>query len=128
MQQIVDDLEEMTDDVFNVALLLEKSINKKMSFSQEDMDRLGPYMDLARQIMNFVASNINKHLDRDQLLIAKEIEQQIDVFRKNLKKVARKRLEAGADVKAELLYIDLVRQIEKFGDRAYSIAAALSQL
>ena len=128
MQQIVDDLEEMTDDVFNVALLLEKSINKKMSFSQEDMDRLGPYMDLARQIMNFVASNINKHLDRDQLLIAKEIEQQIDVFRKNLKKVARKRLEAGADVKAELLYIDLVRQIEKFGDRAYSIAAAFSQL
>ncbi len=128
MQQIIDDLEEMTDDVFNVALLLEKSINKKMEFSQEDMDRLGPYMDLARQIMNFVYENINTHLDKDKLLIAREIEQQIDVFRKNLKKTARKRLEAGADVKSELLYIDLVRQIEKFGDRAYSIANALSQL
>ena len=128
MQQIVDDLEEMTDDCYNVALLLQKSINKQMEFKQEDMDRLDPYLDLARQIMYFIRDNINKHLDPDQLLIAKEIETQIDVFRHNLKKVARKRLEAGANVKAELLYIDLVRQIEKFGDRAYSIAGALAQL
>ena len=128
MQQIVDDLEEMTDDCYNVALLLQKSINKQMTFTQEDMERLGPYLDLARQIMYFIRDNINKHLDPDQLLIAKEIETQIDVFRHNLKKVARKRLEAGANVKAELLYIDLVRQIEKFGDRAYSIAGALAQL
>ena len=128
MMQIVDDLEEMTDDCYNVAILLQKSINKQMEFSQEDMDRLGPYLDLARQIMNFISKNINKHLDEDQFMIAKEIETQIDVFRHNLKKVARKRLEAGANVKAELLYIDLVRQIEKFGDRAYSIAGALAQL
>lgn len=128
MQQIVDDLEEMTDDCYNVALLLQKSINKKMEFKQEDMERLGPYLDLARQIMNFISENINHHLDHDQLLIAKEIEMQIDVFRHNLKKTARKRLEAGADVKTELLYIDLVRQIEKFGDRAYSIAGSLSQI
>ncbi len=128
MMQIVDDLEEMTDECYNVAILLKKSIEKQMEFSQEDMDRLGPYLDLARQIMNFISKNINKHLDEDQFMIAKEIETQIDVFRHNLKKVARKRLEAGANVKAELLYIDLVRQIEKFGDRAYSIAGALSQL
>ena len=128
MQQIVDDLEEMTDDCYNVALLLQKSVKKKMVFAQEDMDRLDPYLDLARQIMYFIRDNINTHLDHDKLLIAKEIEGQIDVFRHNLKKVARKKLEAGADVKTELLYIDLVRQIEKFGDRAYSIAGSLSQL
>lgn len=127
MQQIVDDLEEMTDDCYNVALMLQKSIDKKMNFSQEDMDRLGPYIDLARQFMYFIRDNINKHLDQEKLLIAREIEDQIDVFRRNLKKVARKRLEAGADVKTELLYIDLVRQIEKFGDRAFSIAGALAQ-
>lgn len=127
MQQIVNDLEEMTDDCYNVAMLLKKSIEKKMTFSQEDMDRLEPYLDLARQSMYFVSSNINQHLDNDKLMIAREIETQIDVFRHNLKKVARKRLEAGANVKSELLYIDLVRQIEKFGDRAYSIANALSQ-
>lgn len=127
IQQIVDDLEEMTDDCYNVALLLKKSVEKNMSFPQDDMDRLDPYLDLARQSMVFVSSNINKHLDEGKLSIAKEIETQIDVFRHNLKKVARKRLEKGADVKSELLYIDLVRQIEKFGDRAYNIANALRE-
>ncbi len=128
MQQITDDLEEMTDDCYNVAHLLQKSIVKQMKFTQEDMDRLDPYIDLARQFMYFIRDNINKHLEQDKLVIAREIEDQIDVFRHNLKRVARKRLEAGADVKSELLYIDLVRQIEKFGDRAFSIAGALSQL
>ena len=128
MQQITDDLEEMTDDCYNVALLLQKSIVKHMKFSQEDMDRLDPYIDLARQFMYFIRDNVNKHLEQDKLIIAREIEDQIDVFRHNLKRVARKRLEAGADVKSELLYIDLVRQIEKFGDRAFSIAGALSQI
>lgn len=127
MQQIVDELEEMTDDCYNVAMLLKKSIDNKMEFDQEDMERLEPYMDLARQSMYFVSTNINQHLDQDKLLIAKEIEAQIDVFRHNLKRVARKRLEAGANVKTELLYIDIVRKIEKFGDRAYSIANSLSE-
>ena len=59
--------------------------------------------------------------------MATELEDQIDLYRKNLRKVARKRLESGADVKAELLYIDLVRQIEKIGDHAFSISEMLAQ-
>ena len=71
--------------------------------------------------------NINKHLNEDKLEMATELEDQIDLYRKNLRKVARKRLESGADVKAELLYIDLVRQIEKIGDHAFSISEMLAQ-
>jgi len=54
------------------------------------------------------------------------MEDQIDQFRKNRKKIARKRLEEGANVKAELLYIDIVRNIEKLGDHAFSISEALA--
>ncbi len=127
MLQIVDDLEDMTDDCFSVALLLKRSVEKNMTFPQEDMDRLVPYVDLANQFLVFIRENINRHLDEGKQAHAKELENQIDLFRKNLKKVARKRLENGADVKAELLYIDLVRQIEKIGDRAFSISGALAQ-
>ena len=59
--------------------------------------------------------------------MAQVLEDQIDLMRKNLKKLARKRLESGANVKAELLYIDLVRNVEKIGDRAFSISEALAQ-
>ena len=55
------------------------------------------------------------------------LEDQIDQYMKDLKKVARKRLEGGANVKAELLYMDLVKQIEKMGDHALNISNLLAQ-
>lgn len=127
MLSIISELENMTDECLNIGLLLKRSIEKNMQFETEDTDRLIPYVELVRQFLQFIHININKHLDADKLEMAKELEDQIDLFRKNLKKIARKRLENGADVKSELLYIDLVRQIEKIGDRAFGIAEALAQ-
>lgn len=127
MLHIVDELESMTDDCYSVALLLNRSVEKKMTFAQEDLDRLDPYVDLINKFVMFIKENINKHLTSEKLLEAQSIEDQIDLFRKNLKKVARKRLENGADVKSELLYIDIVRHLEKIGDRAFSISEALNQ-
>ncbi len=126
MLRIVEDLENMTDDCYTIALLLQRSIEKEMIFAEEDMERLHPYIELAHRFLEFIRENINKHLDEDQLAVAQVLEDQIDLLRKNLKKVARKRLEGGANVKAELLYIDLVRNIEKIGDRAFSISEALA--
>lgn len=126
MIQIVEELENMSDNCFSSAKLIEKSIEKKMKIKQEDMDRMIPYMELARQFLQFIYININKQLDENKLAMAAELEQQIDDYRKDLKKVARKRLELGADVKAELLYIDIVRQIEKIGDNCFSIAGCLT--
>lgn len=126
MLRIVEDLENMTDDCYTIALLLQRSIEKEMIFAEEDMERLHPYIELAHRFLEFIRENINKHLNEDQLAVAQVLEDQIDMLRKNLKKVARKRLEGGANVKAELLYIDLVRNIEKIGDRAFSISEALA--
>lgn len=127
MLRIVDDLESITDECYSIALLLKRSIEKDMSFSQEDMERLEPYSELVQQFLDFIKKNINKHLSQDQLKLAQTLEDQVDAFRKNLKKIARKRLEGGADVRSELLYIDLVRNVEKIGDHAFSISEALAQ-
>ena len=127
MLSIIGELESMTDECLNIALLLKRSIEKNMTFEIEDADRLLPYVELVRQFLQFIHININKHLDADKLSMAEELENQIDLFRKDLKRIARKRLEKGADVKSELLYIDIVRQIEKIGDRAFGIAEALRQ-
>ena len=125
MIEVVAQLESITDDCHSVSLLLARSVEKNMTFAQEDLERLDPYVELVNRFVLFIRDNINQHLSEDKLCQAKTIEDQIDLFRKNLKKVARKRLESGADVKSELLYIDLVRQLEKIGDRAFSISEAL---
>jgi phosphate:Na+ symporter len=50
-----------------------------------------------------------------------ELENSIDKNRSKLQKLSRKRIEAGKDVKTELLFIDIVRRIEKLGDYCFEI-------
>lgn len=126
MIQIVDELENMSDSCYATIMLINRSIEKKMKFQKEDMERLLPYLELVRQFLQFIRRNINHQISAEKLELARELEDGIDAFRKDLKKVARKRLEGGADVKAELLYIDLVRRIENIGDNCFSISETLT--
>ncbi len=128
MLGIVDDLESMTDNIFAIALLLERQREKKMRIHEDDMERLKPYFELVGNFIEYVHSHLNEPLTAEQLQNAALMEDQIDQFRKNLKKIARKRLEEGADVKAELLYIDIVRNVEKLGDHAFSVSEALAAM
>lgn len=128
MVQIVDELEAMSDQCYSTAILVERSIKKSMVFPMDDMEQLLPYIELARQFMQFIHININKHLEPEKQAFAQELEEQIDEYRKKLKRLARKRLEEGADVKSELLYLDLTRHIEKIGDHAFTISELLSQV
>ena len=75
--------------------------------------------------MQFIRRNINNQITPEKLELARELEDGIDAFRKDLKKVARKRLEGGADVKSELLYIDVIRRIENIGDNCFNISENL---
>ena len=125
MIQIVDELENMSDSCYGTIMLICRSIEKKMEFKAEDLEKLLPYIELVRQFLQFIRININKQITPEKLELARELEDGIDAFRKSLKKVARKRLEGGADVKAELLYIDIVRAIEHIGDNCFNISSAL---
>jgi phosphate:Na+ symporter len=73
---------------------------------------------------------VEGHLSRSSLTgeqadFAAQMEDAVDRSRDKLRKLGRKRIEAGADVKTELLFIDVVRRIEKVGDYCYNIAGAL---
>ena len=125
MIQIVDELENMSDSCYATLVLIYRSIEKKMKFLQEDMERLLPYLELVRQFLQFIRRNINNQITPEKLELARELEDGIDAFRKDLKKVARKRLEGGADVKSELLYIDVIRRIENIGDNCFNISENL---
>lgn len=127
MMQISAELESMADGCLSIAGQIKKAVEKEMPFRPEDLDRLLPYFELSRQLLQFIYKHVSKiqKLSKEQFDFAAELESQIDAERKSLKKVARKRLESGADVKAELLYLDIVRQIEKLGDRCFDMADGL---
>ena len=127
MLRIVDDIESMTDDCYSVALCIQRSIDKGLDFEPNELDRIGPYMELVHYCLEFIRENINKPLSAEKLAEAEVVEEQIDMYRKKLKKIARKNLEQGANVRTELLYLDLIRHIEKIGDHAFSISESLSE-
>ncbi|NLJ45530.1 MAG: Na/Pi cotransporter family protein [Treponema sp.] len=126
--RIVDDLENITDDSLSLMHLLDRGRKKKLPTDALKLEELGPYTLLVENFLGFVVANMNKHISDEQLAQASEYEDRIDGIRATLKKSARKRLKAGANVKLELLYIDLVRHVEKIGDHAFGISRALREM
>ncbi|MHC6202247.1 Na/Pi cotransporter family protein [Breznakiellaceae bacterium SP9] len=124
---IVSDIERMSDDCYTFVMLLKKSIEQELPFEDADIKKLLPYYELTERSLIFIEENIYKKLSEPQLQKAHSIENQIDEYKRTLQKAARHRLEKGANVKTELLYIDLVRNIEKIGDCAFSVSKKLAQ-
>ncbi len=122
---IISELEGMSDECLSIAFLLQKKRNKGLELAPESLAALQPYADLVDEALTFVAERLAIGLSEIELGQATEMEDKIDEFKRHLKKVARKRLNQGANVKSELLYIDLVRHVEKMGDCAYAIAEEL---
>lgn len=123
--RIVTELESMTDECLSLAFLLRKRISKRLEFEKESVEALTPFAAMVDEFLGFVSSRLDVGLSELELGMASEMEDKIDAFKKQLKKSARRRMDAGADVKAELLYIDVIRHVEKIGDCAYSIAGEL---
>ncbi|MBP5284053.1 MAG: Na/Pi cotransporter family protein [Treponema sp.] len=127
MLRLVGEMESMSDGCLSISIQIKKALEKKVQFKQEDFDRLIPYFELGRQLLYFIHKNVAKiqKLTPEEFEFASELEQQIDNERNELRRIARKRLESGENVRAELYYMDIIRQIEKIGDRCFDVAGDL---
>jgi phosphate:Na+ symporter len=82
---------------------------------------------LVEGFLNFIKDiKLGSIISKEQSEWAQDLENRIDESRDRLRKLGRKRIEAGKNVKTELFFIDLVRRIEKLGDYCFSIAEALT--
>jgi len=123
--KVVDDLEDITDICYHLAMLLERAEIKRHEFDPVEVERLLPYTLLVDASLSFVEAHVGSGITDADVEAAKSLEDKVDEFKSELKKVARKRLESGGDVRTELLYIDIVRNIEKVADCAFSITINL---
>jgi phosphate:Na+ symporter len=126
LMRIIADLEDMTDDCYSISLMLERSVKKDLLFKEKEIEALSPYITLVEEFLAFVREHLGRPLAAEQSAYAGDLENRIDKYRDKLRKLGRKRIEAGENVKTELLFIDLVRRIEKLGDICYNISEALS--
>ncbi len=125
MMRIVNELESIGDSCYNLILLSQRRYKKEIPLHDTAIDELLPFTRMVQQFLGFIKGHMNEHLNKEQLAEAYELENKIDKTRKTLKKEVRKNIKSGADIKGELLYLDIVRQIEGIGDYCLNIAQAL---
>ncbi|MDR1353337.1 MAG: Na/Pi cotransporter family protein [Treponema sp.] len=126
--RIIADLENMTDDCLGASFILETSVKKDRVFREKEMQALAPYTTLVGDFLGFVQNHLGKKLASGEAEQAAVMEERINNAQKRLRKYGRRRIEAGKNVKAELLFIDFVRRLEQLGDNCYSISAALARM
>jgi phosphate:Na+ symporter len=124
--RVISDLEDMTDDCCSISSLLERSVKKDRLFKAKEMDALTPYLKQVEDFLNMVKEGLGHNFSVEALHNAESLEEEINKNRDKLRKLGQKRIEAGEDVKTEILFIDLVRRIEKIGDYCSSITKTLA--
>ena len=128
MMRITNELESIGDSCYNLMILTERRIRNNVEIDAEAIESLTPYIDLVNQFLRFIKSHLNEHVTSENMMVAVRLEDKINKMRNILKESASARLQNGADVKGELLYIDIVRHVEQIGDHCLNVAQSLARL
>lgn len=129
MIRIVSELESIGDSCFSLIMLSRKKYNKRIPLHDNAIDEVMNYSELINQFIQFIKEHIKNYvLSEKNLEEANDLENKIDSYRNKLHKQARKQIKQGADVKGELLYIDIIRHMERIGDYCLNIAQTLCKI
>jgi len=128
MMRVVHELESIGDSIYNLVILMKRKTDKSIVFNPKAEDELLQYTNLIKDFIEMFKNHLTKKFDSYELQNAYTIEDQVNNLRYSLSKAARKRLQKGANVRAELLFMDMVQCFENIGDNSLNIAQALRQM
>ena len=127
--QITAEIEDLSDECASIIHVLQKYILTSDQKKSSSYEKLLPFVDQVKEFFDYISQHLSfglsYTLSSEEKRLSVKMEESIDTTKKQLKKLARKRIENGKDVKSELHYIDLVRHIERAGDNVYKIAQTL---
>lgn len=119
---ITDILENLSDETCSLMHTVKKYVSGiEFNSTSKRTKEITDYIESVRIFYEQVCLYFTIEFSEEEKLASEAIEQKIDETKKELKKASRKRLEAGADVKEELQYIDMVRKVERAGDCVYAL-------
>ena len=127
--QITAEIEDLSDECASIVHVLQKYILTSDQKKSSSYEKLLPFVDQVKEFFDYISQHLSfglsYTLSSEEKRLSVKMEESIDTTKKQLKKLARQRIENGKDVKSELHYIDLVRHIDRAGDNVYKIAQTL---
>lgn len=128
IMRIVNELENIGDSCYKLMLLTERKYDGNIQLHAKAMEEFNDFTSLLVESMELYKQRMNEHLEKQVLDMVFKLEVKMNNLRDNLKKATQYRLQEGSNVKAELLYLDLLKHFEHIGDNNLNIAQALRQV
>lgn len=125
MIRITGELESIADSTFRLLMLFQKKYDRKLDLHPDAAKEIQEFSNIIKRFIDFYKSHLIEHISQSDFKLANELEIKVDHSRDTLKKAARGRLNDGADVYSEILYIDILKHLEHIGDYALNISEAL---
>ena len=127
MMRVISELEEICDCTLDLVKLAERKYKKKRVLPTETQDAIRNFSGPVDQFMGFYIQCLTKKVTSADIETALQLEETIDASRKKLRKEAVRRMSDPANIKSEMLYIDILNNIESIGDHSLNILKLLSQ-
>ncbi len=126
MLRVVAELEDICDCGYRLVLLAERRHRKQRQLSSETLKQVHDFSQLVLQFMDFYSSRLTTGVPASDMETAYQLENLIDSFRKSLRKESVRRMRVSGDViKAEILYIDIINNMESIGNHSLNVLQAL---
>jgi phosphate:Na+ symporter len=128
MLRVISELEEICDCAYNLVRLAEQKYNKQRVLPEGTQEAIRNFCGPVDQFMGFYIESLTKKVTTADIEIAQQLEDTIDASRKKLRREAVRRMSDQANIKSEMLYIDILNNIEGIGDHSLNILKLLSQI
>lgn len=124
--RVIAELEDMCDRGYRLVLLAERRHRKKRELPVETQTQVRQFGDIVLRFVDFTSTCLRRGVQTSDMETAYQLENFIDQFRKNLRKESIQRMrQSGDQVKAEMLYIDILNNMEAIGNHLLNVLQAL---
>lgn len=120
----IDELESITDSIYNLSKIREDRAKRGIIFSTEDKEDVTSYQNLTLEFLNFVLDNFASK-DPKVLTTAQNYEERMNIEHNRLADIVMQKLQnSSSDVKTELMLLEIERNLEHIGDYLINIIQA----
>jgi phosphate:Na+ symporter len=123
MLRMVAEFEEATDRIYRLVKIVERKYQKGRDFSEIQHKELTAVTGAVRVLLE-LARNALVQVSGDMLEKAQSVEDRVDVLRKRHNKAAAQRMQEGATVQTEMIFIDMNNHLEAVANHALNVVQA----
>jgi len=126
--RVTAELEDIGDCCHRLVQLAHRKYRKNRTLPQETKREIKVFSEQIIDFMELYQTHLKDKSVLPELEVAEGIEDRIDASRKMLRKNAVKRMKEAVNVKAEMIYVDILNEMERIGNDSLNIVHALNHV